>query len=103
MGRFLQTDPVGPRPEEMNAYVYVRNNPVNDADPTGEGKKDCALFAYYSKECAKVGLACKERAQEAAKRTGCLIDEKNLYESCFVAQPDCQNMLKYGAKCSGSH
>lgn len=34
VGRFLQTDPLEPRPEEMNAYVYVANNPANLIDPT---------------------------------------------------------------------
>jgi hypothetical protein len=36
-GLFLQTDPVPPRPEEMNAYVYVGNNPLNRVDPYGLG------------------------------------------------------------------
>lgn len=35
VGRFLQGDPIGPRPEEMNAYVYVGSNPVNRLDPSG--------------------------------------------------------------------
>jgi len=33
---FLQQDPVPPRPEEMNAYVYVRNNPLSFVDPSGK-------------------------------------------------------------------
>ncbi len=33
--RFPPSCPVPPRPEEMNAYVYVSNNPVNRTDPQG--------------------------------------------------------------------
>lgn len=36
VGRFLQGDPVAPRPREMNRYVYVMNNPANNSDPYGE-------------------------------------------------------------------
>ncbi|CAG4920107.1 hypothetical protein R69919_04782 [Paraburkholderia gardini] len=34
LGRFLQTDPVGTA-DDLNLYVYVKNNPVNFTDPTG--------------------------------------------------------------------
>jgi len=38
-GRFLSTDPVGGTPglpQSWNRYSYVRNNPLNLVDPTGE-------------------------------------------------------------------
>ena len=35
VGRFLQGDPLPPRPQEMNGYVYSRNNPIHFIDPDG--------------------------------------------------------------------
>lgn len=43
VGRFLQVDKIPPRPEEMNAYAYVGNNPLLVGDPYGLApkKKQC--------------------------------------------------------------
>lgn len=35
LGRFLQVDPIG-YADDLNLYTYVKNNPVNATDPTGE-------------------------------------------------------------------
>ena len=34
-GRFLSEDSLGPKEEGPNLYAYVRNNSINDMDPTG--------------------------------------------------------------------
>jgi RHS repeat-associated protein len=40
LGRFLQTDPVGIK-DDLNMYAYVRSDPVNNTDPTGQEGVGC--------------------------------------------------------------
>ncbi|WP_134197615.1 RHS repeat-associated core domain-containing protein, partial [Paraburkholderia rhizosphaerae] len=51
LGRFLQTDPVG-YADDLNLYAYVKNNPVNLADPSGMIASLSGSFANTSSTAA---------------------------------------------------
>ncbi len=55
-GRFLQADPLPPRPEEMNRYVYVLNNPITLKDPSGLSVEcEIGCLAIFTSEMLGLG------------------------------------------------
>jgi RHS repeat-associated protein len=89
VGRFLQQDPIPPRPEDMNPFVYTGNNPTNRTDPTGKGWFDDFLD-------------CPIGATEVVPDSGCPSGAR-LYYNCtkyrcigYVDQCD-----PHGKKCKG--
>ena len=53
LGRFVEKDPIGFTHENVNAYLYVTNNPINFIDPFGlYGTNSCQ---YYVERCAESG------------------------------------------------
>ena len=74
VGRFLQTDPVPPRWQEINRYVYVANRPLNHTDPYGLTFDDCMS------SCVSAAITgCWELA--AACSAVCV--------TCFPGSPSC--------------
>jgi len=60
---FLQPDPIGFAAGDVNLYRYVRNNPINEIDPFGEGVGDCA--AATAELAAAVAKLLKRLAENA--------------------------------------
>ena len=55
VGHFLQVDPLVPdpcHPADLNPYAYVRNDPLNMVDPTGEFVVSVSLGLFFAKVVA---------------------------------------------------
>ncbi len=70
-GRFMQRDPLG-YVDGMNAYEYVRGNPVNFVDPMGLFSLQDAILSFLKpkKGCYGVDFAVGKRIGRALRRRG---------------------------------
>jgi len=76
--RFTSTDPSGVVDHDLNLYLYVRNNPVNDIDPSGRFTQAVPCERGETIECiiragigpCRQGYDCSNIAYELSDRTG---------------------------------
>lgn len=116
IGRFLSEDPIGRGAKQnpgiitgdLNLYSYVRNSPLKLTDPMGLcWPWEWVFFWYYSSECMKSGQECKKKIFDDFNKDPIQWCEANPmqdpaaknWNDCIAQNPDCQNMIYYGAKC----
>jgi uncharacterized protein RhaS with RHS repeats len=61
-GRFLQTDPVGYQ-DDADLYAYVRDDPVDKADPTGQCAAAANMAVGTSLTCSSPGASITPRRE----------------------------------------
>lgn len=89
-GRFLSEDPIGFYGEDLNLYRYVRNNPLNSVDPSGNNPVAAiALIGIEQAISALLGAIVvaqtldeleRKRRQEIAELERLTVDAAN--EAC---------------------
>ena len=76
LGRFLSRDPAEPlltAPHELNRYVYVADNPLNAADPSG--RFAAVEYSMANRESEEESAALEPVGEETASELQALVDE----------------------------
>ena len=76
LGRFLSRDPAEPlrtAPHEFNRYVYVADNPLNAADPSG--RFAAVEYSMANNESEEESAALEPVGEETASELQALVDE----------------------------
>jgi len=94
LGRFLSRDPAEPlltAPHELNRYVYVADNPLNAADPSG--RFAAVEYSMANRESEEESAALEPVGEETASELQALTEE---FESLTETGNLRTNMLRYG-------
>jgi len=94
LGRFLSRDPAEPlltAPHELNRYVYVADNPLNAADPSG--RFAAVEYSMANNESEEESAALEPVGEETASELQALTEE---FESLTETGDLRTNMLRYG-------
>ncbi|MER5733353.1 RHS repeat-associated core domain-containing protein [Streptomyces sp. NPDC002138] len=108
LGRFISVDPLFlmDDPRQHNAYQYGNNNPVGNADPSGQALEECASGMYRC-HGGNDPYDYGNRYETIVNSVGGTLDpeyveQKQRYQSACRHDPDCKSSGSYGSFSSSS-